>query len=138
MADRPRAIDANIVLRYLLRDVPEQSERARRLIESEAVLALTAVAVAEVAWTLAGPRHHRSRGVVALELIEFLARENVIGVGFDTTEAQQALLTCIPEVGGADLGDALIAATVRSAGIEEIYSFDQHFARTGLTPISPD
>lgn len=138
MADQPRAIDANIVLRYLLRDTPDQSERARDLIESEAVLALTAVALAEVAWTLAGPRHHRSRGIVALELIAFLARENLICVGFDKAEAQQALLACVPDVGGADLGDALIAASARSAGILEIYSFDQHFARAGLTPISLD
>ena len=138
MADRPRAVDANIVLRYFLRDLPDQSERARSLIESDAVLVLTAVALAEVAWTLTGPRHRRRRGAVALQLIEFLAMENIVCVGFDKAWAQQALLTCVPEAGGADLGDALIAACTRSAGIEEIYSFDQHFARSGLTPVLPD
>lgn len=137
MSERLCAIDANVLLSYLLKDVPEQAEKARRLIDSGRPLGLTAVALAEIAWTLAGPRYRRDRGKVATELIELLARENIVAVGFDKVEAQVALMACTGESGAANFGDALIAACARSAGLEEIYSFDQRFSRTGLTPISP-
>ncbi len=137
MVEPLRAIDANILLRYLLNDVPEQAEKARRLVDSEQRLGLTVIALAEVAWTLAGPRYRRRRSEVSAELIALLARENVVGVGFDKDEAQFALMACTSETRAAGLGDALIAACARSAGIEEIYSFDQGFSLAGLIPISP-
>ncbi|MBI2953346.1 MAG: PIN domain-containing protein [Chloroflexi bacterium] len=132
-----RGVDANVVLRYLLRDIPEQAERARVLIDSDRPLGLTAVALAEIAWTLAGPRYRHERGIVATELIELLGRENIVCVGYERAEAQAALLACTSDGGAASLGDALIAACTRSAGLDEIYSFDKGFSRTGLTPIRP-
>lgn len=137
MTERLSAVDTNVLLRYLLKDVPEQGEKARTLLDSERPLGLTAIALAEVAWTLAGPRYRRKRSEVATELIELLARENIVAVGFDKVEAQFALMACTPENEAASLGDALIAACARSAGLEEIYSFDQQFSRAGLTPIAP-
>lgn len=136
MPDPLRGIDSNVVLRYFLGDVPEQAEKARKLIESEQPLGLTAVALAEVAWTLAGPRYRRERAAVAMHLIEFLARENVTAIGFDKVEAQIALMNCTARVGAANLGDALIAACARSVGIQEIYSFDERFGRAGLIPVA--
>ena len=133
----PRAIDANVLLRYLLRDDPEQSARATALIDSEQPLGLTAVVLAETAWTLTGPRYRRERSVVAAYLIDLLARENIVCIGVDKAEAQAALLTCTPDVGAANFGDALIAACARSCGVQEIYSFDRRFRRAGLTPVSP-
>jgi len=132
-----RALDANVVLRYLLRDVAGQWERAAGLIQSGEPLGMTAVALAEVAWTLAGPQHRLDRLVVPGELIRFLDRENILAVGFDKEVARVALLTCARTTGAADFGDALITACARSFGIEEIYSFDQRFVRAGLTPIAP-
>ncbi len=38
MAEALRAIDANVLLRYVLNDVPAQAAKARRLIESETTL----------------------------------------------------------------------------------------------------
>ena len=135
MPDPLRAVDANVLLRYLLRDVPEQAEQARQLIDSARPLGLTAVTLAEVAWTLAGPRYRRARPAVARQLIDLLARENMVTVGFDKAEAQTALLACTAPSGAANFGDALIAACARSASVQEIYSFDRHFARAGLTPV---
>lgn len=132
-----RAVDVNVLLRYLLNDIPEMAERARRQVESYEPLGVTPVALAEVAWTLAGPRYRIDRGAVATQLVELLARENVVLVGFSKEEAQAALLTCGSGAGGASLGDALIAACARSAGVREIYSFDQNFSRAGLSPITP-
>jgi predicted nucleic acid-binding protein len=132
-----RAIDANVILRYLLGDVAEQAEKARRIIDSEQPIGLTAVAVAEVAWVLGGPLYGLARRQVAGHLIDLLARENVLTIGFAKAEAQAALLACTADMQPAGFGDALIAASARSAGIEEIYSFDQRFARAGLSPVSP-
>lgn len=137
MADALRGVDANVILRYLLRDIPDQAERARRLIESETPIGISAVALAEVAWTLTGPRKLRPRQVVAAELLEFLARENVVTIGFDKADGSTALVNCGRPVSPPNFGDALIAACSRSFGIEEIYSFDQRFVRAGLTPIAP-
>lgn len=137
MAEPLRAVDANVLLRYLLSDVPAQAERARRLIDSERPLGLTAVALAEIAWTLAGPRYRWPRGTVAMQLIDLLARDNVAAVGFLKPEAMAALLACAGPAGAANFGDALIAAACRSAGVQEIYSFDERFARTGLTAVLP-
>ena len=132
-----RGVDANVILRYVLRDIPDQAERARRLIESQELVGITAVALAEVAWTLTGPRRLLPRPVVAGQLMALLARENVAAIGFDKAEALAALLNCNRPVGAAGFGDAMITACSRSEGIEEIYSFDQRFARAGLTPVSP-
>ena len=132
-----RAIDTNVLLRYFLKDIHEQAEKAHRLVDSEQPLGLTAVALAEIAWTLAGPTYRRGRAAVAMQLIDLLARENIVAVGFDKAEAQAALIACTTQVGAANFGDALIAASARSAGLQEIHSFDQRFARAGLIPLPP-
>lgn len=134
----PRALDTSVLLRYLLQDDEVQSPLAKALIESETRLGLTAVTLAETAWVLAGPRLRIDRSKVADTLLRFLARENVICVGLDKREAQAALLRCDPATGGADFGDALIAACARSAGLTEIYSFDEQFAREGLAAVAPE
>lgn len=136
MPEQPRAVDANVILRYLLDDLPDQAAKARRLIESDEVLGLTAVTLAEIAWTLAGPRYRIDRGTVALRLIELLGRENLVTIGFDKGEAQASLATCTSGA-AAHLGDALVAACARSAGVRDMYSFDESFDRTGMVTIVP-
>ncbi|MGA7673157.1 MAG: PIN domain-containing protein [Nitrolancea sp.] len=133
-----RAIDANVILRYLLQDVPHQFEAARRLIESRESLGLTSVALAEIAWTLTGPYYRVDRKRVAGLLVAILSRENITTIGFSKEEALAAMQSCATDDAAADFGDALITACARSAGIDEIYSFDNRFARAGLNPITPE
>lgn len=133
-----RAIDANVVLRYLLADVPSQFETARGLIESGQPLGLSAVALAEVAWTLAGPHYGVDRKRVALLLLELLSLDNIVTLGFSKEEGLAALQKCTTDHTPAGFGDALIAACARSAGIDEIYSFEQRFDRAGITTIRPE
>lgn len=45
------AADANVIVRYLVGDDPEQSARARRAIDADPILVLTTVLI-EVAWVL--------------------------------------------------------------------------------------
>ena len=91
MVEPLRAIDANVILRYFLGDVPAQAASARRLIESEQPLGLTAVTLAEVAWTLGGSLYHHERRAIAQALIDLLTRENVAAIGFAKEEATIAL-----------------------------------------------
>jgi len=126
-----------VVLRYLLADIPQLLGQARRLIDSDEQLGLTAVALAEVAWTLSGPRYRRPRAEVGIQLALFLGRANIAAIGFDKRRAEAALLACGATRGAPDIGDALIAACCQSEGLEEIYTFDQRFARTGLVTVVP-
>jgi predicted nucleic acid-binding protein len=132
-----RAIDTNVVLRYLLDDVADQAERARRLIEGEQVIGVTPIVLAEVGWTLAGPRYRIDRRDVARRLIVFLARDNVVTIGVDQGEAAAALSRCARAVGGANFGDPPIVACCRSIGVDEIYSFDRQFPRAGMRAVEP-
>ena len=133
-----RAIDANVILRYLLADVPDQLEAARSVIDSDEPLGLTAIVLAEVAWTLSGPNYRIGRAIVAQQLVDLLNRRNIVAVGFDAAEATISLMACRASEGAPGLGDALVAACARSFGVADIYSFDERFGRTGLARIAPD
>ena len=134
MSPSIRAVDTNVLLRYLLSDVPELAEQARRLIESETPLGIGPIVLAEVAWTMTGSRLRVPRQEVARVLIDLLARANVAVLGAKKAEVQSALLTVVES--GASIGDALVAACARSAGVHEIYTFDRRFGRAGLRPAS--
>lgn len=72
-----------------------------------------------------------------LEEIDLPAQENIVTVGFEKAEAQAALTACALLISAASFGDALIAACARSAGLQEIYTFDQRLVRAGITPVTP-
>jgi predicted nucleic acid-binding protein len=138
MTEPLRAVDANVLLRYLVGDVPALARDARALVDSPRPLGLTAVALAEVAWTLTSSHYGWDRATVADRLGKLLARQNIVAIGFDKQEGLAALSACQRDTAPADFGDALIAASARSTGIVEIYSFDRRFARAGLNPIAPE
>ena len=137
MTEPIRAIDTNVLLRYLLADVPHQAAAARDLIESAEQLGITSVALAEVAWVLSGSLYRIPRPVVARELGLILARDNLVALGFEKAEALAALRACEAPTGAPGFGDALIAACARSVGVTAIYSFDERFVRAGLEPLRP-
>jgi predicted nucleic acid-binding protein len=137
-----RLLDTSVIVRYLTNDLPELAERARRLIDSDLPLGITAVAVLETAHVLRNPPYRHSREAVVDALVGLLQRENVHGIGVDAADAAVALLLCRAST-AVSIGDALIAAIGRSAGLTEAYSFDARFGRSGLRlveiphPISP-
>jgi predicted nucleic acid-binding protein len=137
MSEVIRALDTNVLLRYLLDDHPLQSPSARRLVDSTERLGITLVALAEIVWVLSGPHYQIPRPVVAREVGLLLARENLIALGFDKAEALAAFHACEAPSGAPGFGDALIAACARSVGVTAIYSFDGRFARAGLDPLRP-
>ncbi|MBI3972960.1 MAG: PIN domain-containing protein [Chloroflexi bacterium] len=126
-----RLLDASVIVRYLTNDIPELAQQARHSIDSDLPLGITTVALLEAAHVLRSPPYSHSREAVVDALVNLIRRENVHGVGVDTAEAAAALLLCRASA-TVSFGDALIAATGRSAGIYEAYSFDARFGRSGV------
>jgi predicted nucleic acid-binding protein len=123
---KARVIDANIVLRFLTRDQPEQAARCKalfaRLETGEEVAYIPEVAVSEVVWTLRSfykwppQRIRRFVGqVVALKGVWLQERGKLL----------QALALFAEK--NIDFSDALIAAEMLTRGYTEIYSYDRHF-----------
>ncbi len=131
-----RVLDTSVIVRYLSNDLPALAARARALIESDAALGITAVALLEAVFVLRRAPYDYAREAVVDALVDLLQRQNIRGVGVDSEEAALALLLCRPS-SAVNFGDALIAATARSAGLTEGYSFDARFGRAGLSASSP-
>lgn len=113
MPEPLKVVDASVLVRYLAGDNPEKQERATRLIDSENLLGLTAVAVLETAHVL-----HRvygyNRAAVVDALVELVTRRNFVGIGIDRDQIAAKLPFCRLS-GTVSFGDALLAATATSA-----------------------
>jgi predicted nucleic acid-binding protein len=123
-----RVIDANVILRFLLDDLPEQSERCQalftRLQDGAEEVYLPEVVLSDVIWTLQSfyhwPRERIARfahDVISLEGTK-LTRESVI---------RDAVYLFVER--GIDFSDALIAAEMLHEGYEGIYTYDRDFDR---------
>lgn len=131
MLDTPALLDTSVIIRYLTNDIPDLAARARALIASEIQLGITTLAILEAAYVLGRPPYLHPYSAIIDGFVELTRRENVVGIGIDIEHLTIALLQCQRE-SPPSFGDALLAATARSAGIHEVYSFDQRFERTGM------
>lgn len=75
--DTMTSLDTNIVLRFLLDDVPEQSQKATNLIESNAALYVTDVVVVETVYVLEKV-FELSRSDICELMLGFLGFSNVV------------------------------------------------------------
>lgn len=130
------AIDTNVLLRYLLRDDASQAAKAESLILGLTPVLVTDVVLAEVLWTLKGPKYQASREDL-IAAVENLIREPNIRFEHAPTiwralhDYRRAKSV---KVGGkrkrADFADALIVnkarMTAHRAGEawEGLYTFD--------------
>jgi predicted nucleic acid-binding protein len=128
-----RLLDTSVILRYLTRDIPDQAERARALIESTTPLGLTTIAILEAAYALRRDPYRFQRDTVIEVLIRLARRRNIHGVGVDKNHVAGVLARCRGS-NVVSVGDALLTATAWTAGISEVYTFDEQFARAGLNP----
>jgi len=132
-----RVLDANILLRYLLRDVPGQAERARALIhrirDGREEVYMPDIALADVVWTL-HRFYKRTRQEIRDVLLPILEM-NGLRMRDKATVIYAVLL--FAEL-GIDFSDALIAAEMLRSGREEIYTYDRDFDRVpGLRRVEP-
>jgi predicted nucleic-acid-binding protein len=119
-------LDANVLIRYVVRDDPEQTRVAASILESlstERPGFITHLALAEFDWVLnrtyRQPKEIRLaliRGLIETEAMEFEDGESVV----------RAL--ALAEA-GADFADALIAASMELFGVSDGVTFDRKAAR---------
>jgi len=114
------AIDTNIIVRYLAGDHPEQSARARVVIETEEVFVANTVLL-EAEWVLRRVYRFTARRI-AKALREFGGLPHV------TYENPDATATALDWVdSGLDFADALHLAHAR--GCDGFVTFDRKFAK---------
>lgn len=132
-----RTIDANVILRYLTNDVPEQATRAGELlikVEAGSVkVFLPDIILADIIWILEGyyklPRERISELVTTILSLQGLEFSN-------KSVALDALDLYVNKK--IDWSDAFTASQMLNRGITEIYSFDKHFNRVdGIKKVEP-
>lgn len=122
------ALDTNVLVRYLVQDVPEQAEAARELLAgltTEAPGFIGREVTIETVWVL--ERTYRfSRSQIADILEELTAAEGLVFEAGDDV-ARAALRF---REGGPDFADLMILAAAERVGANPLYTFDQRFARS--------
>lgn len=114
------AIDTNVVVRYLTGDHPEQSSRARALVDSRPIF-LPVTVVLETEWVLRSAYGYAVKDVVA-------ALRAFGGLPGVTIEDAALVAEALDRAGnGMDFADALHLG--RSSHCEGIASFDRKFAK---------
>lgn len=130
-------VDAKVVIRLLTNAPPEMAEKVQRLFArvdaGEIRLFLPEIVVAEVVWVLQSYYHYPPTVISSL-LQEFLSHEGL------ACEDKSRLLIALSLFAdkNIDLIDALVSVQMNHEGIEEIYSFDQHFEQlSGIIRLTP-
>ena len=114
------AIDTNLIVRYLTGDHPDQSARAKALIDSEDIFVCTTVLL-ETEWVLRGVYNYAAPQLAkALRAFAGLPRVTIEDAG----QAAQALDWM---EAGMDFADTL--HLLKAQGCDAFVSFDQRFAR---------
>jgi predicted nucleic acid-binding protein len=115
------AIDTNVVVRYLTGDHPEQSAKARRIIDSHSVFVATTVLL-EVEWVLRSARGYRADALAAA----LAAFAGLPTVTLENPAAASSALDAM--VSGLDFADALHRAAARDC--EAFVTFDQALVKS--------
>lgn len=114
------AIDTNIVVRYLTKDDPRQSKRAREIVDGSAVFVSTTVLL-ETDWVLESSYGYSQSEVAAA--LRFFAGLPTVSV--EDSDLADYALKCAD--GGMDLADALHLG--RSGSCEAFVTFDRAMAK---------
>jgi predicted nucleic acid-binding protein len=114
------AIDANVVVRYLTGDDPDQSMRARRIVDGETVFVTTTVLL-ETEWVLRGAYGYRGARLAAA----LTAFAGLPTVSLEAPTVAAAALGGLAQ--GIDFADALHLAGARDC--EAFVTFDRAFAK---------
>lgn len=122
---RRAILDANVVLRYLLNDDPQQSPEAVELIEhaQDGSLYLSAIVLAEITWTL---RSHFAvpREEISSAIQRVIARPSIV---VDATTLDAVVRYANVNV---DFVDCALAAAGGATGLP-VATFDRDFCKFG-------
>ena len=123
-------LDTNVVVRYLTGIPPHMAERSARIIDQEAELQVTDVALVEAAYVLTS-FYRVPREAIVDNLIALLRKDNISVFRLDKDLVCQALLLCRPS-GRVSFADALVWAAARSSEDKVVYTFDERFPADGV------
>ncbi len=131
-------VDANIFLRYLTNDIPEQAEAVALLLQQaadgELKLVTNAMVMAELVWVMESA--YKLPRQIIQEYIQIILNTPGLSVS-DADMITQALSWYVEK--NVDFIDAYNAAWMDEAGLSRIFTFDQkHFRRfSRLTALLP-
>ena len=132
-------VDANIILRFLTGDAPDQAARCLALFEAaergDEELTTCEAVLAEVVYVLSSPRlYHLERQRIRDLLLPILTLK---GLRLASRQLYQDALN-LYATSSLDFEDALALAHMRVAGIREIVSYDRHFdGLEGIARLEP-
>lgn len=131
------AVDANIILRYLVQDDASADRVEKLLSQAEngtTALLLPELALADIVWTL--EKFYKIPRVEIKDSLDKLLALRGLAVGGSKKVALAALRLYVEK--NIDWSDAFMAAQLCEGGITAIYSFDRHFDRLpGLQRLEP-
>lgn len=120
-------LDTNVLVRFFTMDDPEQSRRARSLMNSLSAAEPGWVAVAsllELVWVMKSAMR-RDRFEIANALSNLMVRDSIVIEHMELIERSLHSY----RTGRADFADCLIAASARAAGCSRTVTFDRVAAR---------
>ena len=106
------------------------AERAQRLIESELLLQISVVTLAEVAFVLKSV-YKVPREAIVDTLTGLIGRDNISVHEVHKTLAAGGLMMC-RDSGRISIPDALLWAVARSSSPAAVYTFDRKFPSSGI------
>lgn len=110
--------DTNVLVRSLVADNPDQTERAVRELEGAALVVLTIPTLCELCWVLRS-RYSYSTAQIS-EAIEAIVSANNVRVDDEAVEVGLTMLAR-----GGDFADGVIAYLGRRSGGRQFVSFDR-------------
>ena len=131
------AIDTNVLLRYLLDDDAQQSQKAKKLINGQQTVLITDVVLTETIWVLKGKRYQVSKDNIVDVIHALFAEPNI---QFEDAQgvwcALKDFVNAAPikvrgKVKQADFPDALIINKAKRYGelnnmqVTTLYTFDK-------------
>jgi len=132
-----KTIDANIILRYLTNDVPEQAARSAILIQKikagKEHVYLPDIFIADIIWILE-KFYKTSRENIKNAITAIVTMPGMV------TADIYVILAALDTYSGSkiDWSDSLAAAQMLNLGMDTIYTFDKHFDEIdGITRIEP-
>lgn len=132
-----KAIDTNVLLRYLLQDDEQQAAQANNIILGTDHVLLTDVVLTETIWTLKGKRYNLSKEQIIDVLYALFAEPNIrFEDGYAVWSALKDFMNAKPVKSGgkakqADFPDALIVNKAMRYGklngldVQAVFTFDK-------------
>lgn len=126
----PAYLDSSFIVRYLTNDPLEMADRAAAVIDSEQILIVSELILAESAYVLASV-YQTPRADLVEALMEFVQKANIRMAHLPKPIVLDALRLC-QNSKRHSFADALLWAEAFSSEHQRIYTFDARFPASGV------